>query len=100
MSNPYQYWYGLCHRCSIQGAISGFSKKLTNPIPLEAPHHCGPESWGKGYCPVSVLQSQRVSPLSGDSSHEHAPSLPHQLHISPLRKVGDGSPVHILSGTE
>ncbi|GFS79558.1 hypothetical protein NPIL_703531 [Nephila pilipes] len=100
MSNLYQHWYGLCHRCPIQGAISGISKQLTNLVPLEAPHHRGSEPWERGHYPVSVFQSQRMSSLAGDSRHEHAPSLPHHLHISALSNVGNASSTHILSGTE
>ncbi|GFS79485.1 hypothetical protein NPIL_69001 [Nephila pilipes] len=100
MSYLYQHWYVLCHRCPIQGAILGFSKQLTPPVPLEAPHHRDSKPWEIEHCPVSVLQSQRVSSLAGDSRLEYTPSLPHPSHLSHLGNVGDTSPTHILSGTE
>ncbi|GFT08969.1 hypothetical protein NPIL_110411 [Nephila pilipes] len=99
MSHLHQHWYGLCHRCPIQGAISGLSKHLTHPVPLEAPHPRDAQPRKRGAGLVSVLQSQRMPSLAGDARHEHAPALSHPSHLSDVSNVGDASSAPIRSGT-
>ncbi|GFT56773.1 hypothetical protein NPIL_160981, partial [Nephila pilipes] len=48
MSHLHRHWYGMCHRCPIQGAISGLSKLLTHPVALEAPHPRDAKPWERG----------------------------------------------------
>ncbi|GFS37929.1 hypothetical protein NPIL_647111 [Nephila pilipes] len=81
-----------CPTLWTSGAISGISKQLTQPVLLETLHHRDAEPWERGDWSVSVLQSQQVSSLAGDTRHEHVTSLPHSSHSSHVSKVGNACP--------